>query len=88
MTKDKTPKTPAKFTEATFTAYTPIGSTSYILLPDGSFARKLKPVIVNGVSYYNLSKGKGKLKRISADKVADFLSAIDNATPSKHTDTL
>lgn len=84
MTKDKT----AKPNLPTFTAYTPIGSTSYILLPDGSFARKLKPVIVNGVSYYNLSKGKGKAKRITADKVADFLSAIDNAAPSKHTDTL
>lgn len=84
MTKDKT----AKFNLPTFTAYTPIGSTSYILLPDGSFARKLKPVIVNGVSYYNLSKGKGKLKRISADKVADFLSAIDYTTPAKHNDTL
>lgn len=84
MTKDKT----AKLNLPTFTAYTPIGSTSYILLPDGSFARKLKPVIVNGVSYYNLSKGNGKLKRISADKVADFLSAIDNPTPAKHNDTL
>lgn len=81
MTDKKTPKTPAA-------SYTQLGSTSYILLPDGSFARKLKPVIVNGVSYYNLSKGKGKLKRISAAKVADFLSAIDNATPAKHTDTL
>jgi hypothetical protein len=81
MTDKKTPKTTAA-------SYTQIGSTSYILLPDGSFARKLKPVIVNGVSYYNLSKGKGKLKRISAAKVADFLSAIDNPTPAKHNDTL
>lgn len=81
MTDKKTPKTTAA-------SYIQLGSTSYILLPDGSFARKLKPVIVNGVSYYNLSKGKGKLKRISADKVADFISAIDNATPAKHTDSL
>lgn len=81
MTKDKTAK-------PTAASYTQIGSTSYILLPDGSFARKLKPVIVNGVSYYNLSKGKGKAKRITADKVADFLSAIDNAAPAKHNDTL
>lgn len=81
MTKDKTTKTTA-------VSYTQIGSTSYILLSDGSFARKLKPVIVNGISYYNLSKGKGKAKRITADRVADFLSAIDNATPAKHNDTL
>jgi hypothetical protein len=76
MTKDKTSKTTAP-------SYTQVGSTSYILLSDGSFARKLKPVVVNGVSYYNLSKGKGKAKRITADRVADFLSAIENPQADK-----
>lgn len=76
MTKDKTTKTTAA-------SYTQIGSTSYILLSDGSFARKLKPVIVNGISYFNLSKGKGKAKRITADRVADFLSAIENTQTDK-----
>lgn len=76
MTKEKTAKTTAA-------SYTQIGSTSYILLSDGSFARKLKPVIVNGISYYNLSKGKGKAKRITIDRVADFLSAIENPQADK-----
>ena len=76
MTKEKTSKTTAA-------SYTQIGSTSYILLSDGSFARKLKPVIVNGISYYNLSKGKGKAKRITIDRVADFLSAIENPQADK-----
>jgi hypothetical protein len=78
MTKDKTTKTTAA-------SYTQIGSTSYILLSDGSFARKLKPVVVNGVSYYNLSKGKGKAKRITAERVADFLSAIEHPQTDKPT---
>jgi hypothetical protein len=80
--------TDKKTTKATAATFTQIGSTSYILLPDGSFARKLKPVIVNGVSYYNLSKGKGKAKRITADRVADFLSAIASPSPTEDKTTL
>jgi hypothetical protein len=76
MTDKKTPK-------STATSYTQVGSTSYILLSDGSFARKLKPVIVNGVSFYNLSKGKGVLMRITPDRVAEYLSAIENPQPAK-----
>jgi hypothetical protein len=76
MTDKKTPK-------STAASYTQVGSTSYILLSDGSFARKLKPVIVNGVSYYNLSKGKGVLMRITPDRVAEYLSAIENPQPDK-----
>jgi hypothetical protein len=76
MTDKKTPK-------STAASYTQVGSTSYILLSDGSFARKLKPVIVNGVSYYNLSKGKGVLMRITPDRVAEYLSAIENPQPAK-----
>ncbi len=76
MTDKKTPK-------STAASYTQVGSTSYILLSDGSFARKLKPVVVNGVSYYNLSKGKGVLMRITPDRVAEYLSAIENPQPDK-----
>jgi hypothetical protein len=76
MTDKKTPKPTAP-------SYTQVGSTSYILLSDGSFARKLKPVVVNGVSYYNLSKGKGVLMRITPDRVAEYLSAIENPQPAK-----
>jgi hypothetical protein len=76
MTDKKTPK-------STAASYTQVGCTSYILLSDGSFARKLKPVIVNGVSYYNLSKGKGVLMRITPDRVAEYLSAIENPQPAK-----
>jgi hypothetical protein len=84
MTKKKTPDLYMSETKLPSAAsYTQVGSTSYILLSDGSFARKLKPVVVNGVSYYNLSKGKGVLMRITPDRVAEYLSAIENPQPDK-----
>jgi hypothetical protein len=45
--------------------YHPIPGTHYILLPDGQIARLLKPCIVKGREYFNLSKTGEKIKRVS-----------------------
>jgi hypothetical protein len=53
---------PASFPSA---PYHPIPGTHYILLPDGQIARLLKPCIVKGREYFNLSKTGEKIKRVS-----------------------
>ena len=45
--------------------YHPIPGTHYILLPDGNVARMLKPCMVKGREYFNLSKTGEKIKRVS-----------------------
>jgi hypothetical protein len=45
--------------------YYEIPGTHYILLPDGQIARLLKPCIVKGREYFNLSKSGEKIKRVS-----------------------
>lgn len=53
---------PASFPPA---LYHPIPGTHYILLPDGQIARLLKPCLVKGREYFNLSKTGEKIKRVS-----------------------
>lgn len=44
----------------------PIGNTPYVILPCGTVARKLKPIIHNGQHLWNLGTGKaGQTKRIN-----------------------
>lgn len=56
----------------------PIGSTPYVILPCGTVARKLKPIIHNGQQLWNLGTGQaGKTKRININNqehLANFLS--------------
>ena len=44
----------------------------YVLLPDGTIARRCRPYPIAGTAYYNVRAG-GVTKRIRADKLADFL---------------
>lgn len=59
----------------------PIGSTNYVILPCGTVARKLKPIIHNGQQLWNLGTGKaGQTKRINLNKpetLADYLSLTE-----------
>jgi hypothetical protein len=44
----------------------PIGNTPYVILPCGTVARKLKPIIHKGQQLWNLGTGKaGQTKRIN-----------------------
>ena len=45
----------------------------YVLLPDGTPARRLKPIVISGRRYWNLAvTGDGKVKRIADDRLSDF----------------
>jgi hypothetical protein len=59
----------------------PIGSTNYVILPCGTVARKLKPIIKNGIPVWNLGTGKaGQTKRIDLNKpeaLAAYLSLTE-----------
>ena len=46
----------------------------YVLLPDGSVARRCRPYPIGGSQYYNL-RVNGQHKRVRADKLADYLRA-------------
>lgn len=49
--------------------------SSYVLLPDGTPARRLKPLTIGSRVYYNLClSGDGKTKRVSADRLAEILT--------------
>lgn len=66
---------------------TPIGNTPYVILPCGTIARKLKPVLINGKTAWSLGLGaSGKSKRISLDKpnaLEDYLQACEKAELAK-----
>jgi len=50
---------------------------AYVLLPDGTPARRLKPVVQNGVRYWNLAlTADGSTKRISQNKVAEYCELL------------
>lgn len=70
--KKKLP-TPATTNEAP--ARVPAASLSaYVLLPDGTPARRLKPLTIGTRVYYNLClTGDGKPKRVSAERLRDLL---------------
>lgn len=59
----------------------PIGSTNYVILPCGTVARKLKPIIYKGQPVWNLGTGEGgKTKRINLnnqEQVAAYLSLTE-----------
>jgi hypothetical protein len=45
-----------------------VGDSSYVVLSDGTVARRLKPVVVNDHPYYNM-KIDGVLRRISGRRL-------------------
>jgi hypothetical protein len=46
---------------------------AYVLLPDGTPARRLKPIVISGRRYWNLAvTGDGKVKRVSDEKLGDY----------------
>jgi hypothetical protein len=60
-----------------------IGQTSYIILPDNTVARKLKPTIINGKPKWNLGLAAGKTMRISIEDVATYIEALELAKLNK-----
>lgn len=56
----------------------PVGSTSYIILPDGTLARKLQPTIINDKLHWNLSKGRGKSMRVTIETIQRYIDAMDD----------
>lgn len=60
----------------------PIGNTPYIILPCGTVARKLKPIIHKGQPFWNLGTGNaGQTKRVNLNNVeslAAYLSVTEN----------
>ena len=57
-------KVPAARTLAT------VGNSSYVVLSDGTVARRLKPVVVNDHPYYNM-KIDGVLRRVSGRRLME-----------------
>jgi hypothetical protein len=45
-----------------------VGNTEYIILTDGTVARRLKPTMIGDLPYYNMSIN-GKIRRMSARKL-------------------
>jgi hypothetical protein len=61
----------------------PIGQTSYVILPDNTIARKLKPTLINGQPKWNLGLSAGKAMRISIEDVGNYLEALEQSKQSK-----
>lgn len=59
-----------------------IENNDYVLLPDGTVARKLKPTLTKEKTYWFLSIG-GKVVRFSADDVAKVAKPISPNTTTK-----
>lgn len=58
----------------------PIGNTAYVILPCGTVARKLKPIIKNGQPLWNLGTGTaGQTKRVNLNNL-ESLSAFLSLT--------
>ena len=56
---------------------------AYVLLPDGTPARRLKPIVISGRRYWNLAvTGDGKVKRVSDDRLADFCDLLPPPNPN------
>lgn len=77
MAQKKTPCTQAEV------VIKPIGQTSYVILPDNTIARKLKPTVINGQPKWNLGLSAGKTMRISIEDVDSYLSALELAKLNK-----
>lgn len=60
-----------------------IGQTSYIILPDNTIARRLKPTVINGQPKWNLGLAAGKTMRISVEDVASYLTALELSKETK-----
>lgn len=73
-------KTPTTLAEA---SVRPIGLTSYVILPDNTIARRLKPTLINGQPKWNLGLSAGKSFRISIEDVDTYLQALELAKQSK-----
>jgi len=50
----------------------------YVLLADGTVARRLRPYPIGGTTYYNI-RVDGNHRRVRADKLAAFLKADETA---------
>jgi hypothetical protein len=62
----------------------PIGQTPYVILPDNTIARKLKPTVINGQAKWNLGlMTGGKTKRISLEQLETYLQALELAKINK-----
>ncbi len=77
MAQKKTPCTQDKV------VIKPIGQTSYVILPDNTIARRLKPTVINGQPKWNLGLSAGKTMRISIEDVDSYLSALEMAKLNK-----
>lgn len=73
-------KTPTPKAEAVIR---PIGQTSYVILPDNTIARKLKPTVINGIPKWNLGLSAGKTKRIGLEDLESYLQALELAKLNK-----
>lgn len=68
-------KPPATSTEAAIPAD---ARKAYVLLPDGTPARRLKPTVQGERRYWNLAiNSDGTTKRVPEHKVADFCELLD-----------
>lgn len=54
-------------------------NNGYVVLPDGTVARKLKPTITNDKRYWFLSLG-GKVVRLSEEQVKQHIKPSTNET--------
>lgn len=70
------------------TAILPIEGTAYLLLPDQTIARRLKPYVKAGKIYYNLSLGvSGKTSRHTVADLPSYLAKLQQpAQPSPAAD--
>lgn len=71
------------------TAIVPIDGTAYLLLPDQTIARRLKPYVKAGKIYYNLSLGtSGKTSRHTVEDLPGYLAKLNKVeAPAADTQT-
>ena len=63
---------------STEAATPPASRKAYVLLPDGTPARRLKPTVQGERRYWNLAiNSDGTTKRVPEHKVADFCELLD-----------
>ncbi len=69
-------KTPAPTTEATPSSVDPHHLALYVILDDGTPAKRLRPLTIGERTYYNLPIGpEGKPRRVAAEKLHEHIVA-------------
>ena len=54
---------------------TPLSAAGYIILEDGTPAKRLRPLVIGNRTYYNLPIGiDGKQKRVPAERLSQYIS--------------